>query len=111
MTYAVTGAEIDSRTIPESYINMRDITRIPFGGDRGNTDELIDSFSPASPIALVENTALIATGETIVKAFDRVEVSEVTAKTLLLATPLGEPTKISDFEIEKIDKAFGLPKK
>ncbi len=111
MTYAVTGAEIDSRTIPESYINMRDITRIPFGGDRGNTDELIDSFSPASPIALVENTALIATGETIVKAFDRVEVSEVTAKTLLLATPLGEPTKISDFEIEKIDKAFDLPKK
>ena len=109
MAYAVTGTEINSRTIPESYINMRDVVRLPYLTDVENEDRLISSLSPASPIVLVENSKLITTGETIVKAFDRLEVTEVTAKTLVLSHILGTPTNISDEEIDKIDKTFNLP--
>ena len=109
MAYATTGTPIDSRTIPESYINMRDVVRMPYCSDIENTEELVNALSPASPIVLVENSRLITTGETLTKAFDRLEVTEVTAKTLVLSHILGTPTNISDAEIAKIDKTFALP--
>lgn len=109
MAYAVTGEPINSRTIPESYINMRDIVRLPYATEYTDINTLTAALSPATPIALIDNSELIATGESIVKAFDRVEVTEVTAKTLILSRALGEPTNISDSEIDKIDRAFNLP--
>lgn len=111
MAYAVTGEGIDSRTIPESYINMRDVLRVAYGKDVTDSKMTFDKLHPASPILIVNNAHIITTGETIVKAFDRLEVTEVTANTLITAKNMGNCTKISDCEIDKIDKTFNLPKK
>lgn len=111
MAYAVTGSTLDSRTIPESYINMRDVIHLGYGKDVTDMDNAISNFSPATPVMLVSNAHLITTGETITKAFDRLEVSEITAKTLITGLSIGQCNKISDREIDKIDNAFNLPKK
>lgn len=108
MAYGVTNSEINSRTIPESYIMMRDLARLKSGSEYVNS-AVVSAVTPSTPVVMIENSRIITSGESIVKAFDRLEVTDVTAKNLLLARDLGEPINISDDEIKKIDVAFNLP--
>ncbi|HUR45005.1 MAG TPA: class II aldolase/adducin family protein, partial [Candidatus Saccharimonadales bacterium] len=53
--FSVTDARLDTRTIPESYIFLREVQRIPFGLQFQNSDELAALVSARNPIALLEN--------------------------------------------------------
>ena len=53
--------------------------------------------------------AEILPGKTILEAFDRLEVSEFTAKCIIMASRLGELSPINDQQVEDIIKAFKLP--
>lgn len=108
MAYGITDTVINSRTIPESYIMMRDLARLQCGAENDN-GAVAAAITQSTPVVMIENSRVITTGETIVKAFDRLEVTDVTAKNLLLAHDLGIPMNISDEEIKKIDVAFNLP--
>lgn len=109
MAYGITKTVINSRTIPESYIMMRDLARLKNASEYVN-GAVLDAVTPSTPVVMIENSRVITCGESIVKAFDRLEVTDVTAKNLLLARDLGEPINITDDEIKKIDVAFNLPK-
>ena len=63
-----------------------------------------ESFSPSSPIIIIENDCLIVTGDSLLNAFDRLEVAEYSAKALLSANELGELVAISDKEIEVLKR-------
>jgi L-fuculose-phosphate aldolase len=108
MAFGVTHTPIDSRTIPESYIAMRDIKRVPFGTNIVNPKVISDSISTSSPVVLVENDSVISTGSSLINAFDRLEVAEFTANTIIHAKMIGEIVMISDKEVEDINKAFNL---
>ena len=45
MTFAVTDCEFDSRTIPDSYIMLRDVKKIPFGASFMQPDMVADMFN------------------------------------------------------------------
>ena len=108
MAFGVTHTPIDSRTIPESYIAMRDIGRVPFGTNITDPGKISDMISDHSPVVLVENDSVISTGKTLINAFDRLEVAEFTANTIIHAKMIGEIVMISDKEVEDINKAFHL---
>jgi L-fuculose-phosphate aldolase len=108
MAFGVTHTPIDSRTIPESYIAMRDIGRVPFGTNIVNPQKISDMLSQSSPVVLVDNDSVISTGSTLINAFDRLEVAEFTANTIIHAKMIGEIVMISDKEVEDINKAFNL---
>lgn len=108
MAFGVTHTEIDSRTIPESYIAMRDIVRVPFGTPVLDPKKISDSISSHSPVILVENESVISTGVSLIKAFDVLEVAEFTANTIIHAKLIGDIVKISDKEVADINKAFNL---
>ncbi len=108
MAFGVTHTPIDSRTIPESYIAMRDIGRVPFGTNITNPEKISEMISDHSPVVLVENDSVISTGKTLINAFDRLEVAEFTANTIIHAKMIGEIVMISDKEVEDINKAFNL---
>jgi L-fuculose-phosphate aldolase len=108
MAFGVTKTQIDSRTIPESYIAMRDIGRVPFGTSILEPQKVSDMISEHSPVVLVENDSVISTGNTLINAFDRLEVAEFTANTIIHAKQIGEIVMISDKEVEDINKAFNL---
>ena len=55
--FAVTGAKLDSRTIPEGYNLLREIGRIPFGAQFRDGRELARRVSPANPICWWQMTA------------------------------------------------------
>jgi L-fuculose-phosphate aldolase len=108
--FAVTGTRLDSRTIPESYIFLRDIHRVPFGVQFGNGIELAKIVNPENPIALLENDGVLVCGTSILDAFDRLEVLESTAEAMINSRPLGRMAPMSNRVIKELIAAF-FPKK
>ena len=108
MAFGVTRTPIDSRTIPESYIAMRDIGRVPFGTSILEPQKVSDMISDSSPVVMVENDSVISTGSTLINAFDRLEVAEFTANTIIHAKQIGDIVMITDKEVEDINQAFNL---
>ncbi|MCL1878041.1 MAG: class II aldolase/adducin family protein [Defluviitaleaceae bacterium] len=101
MAFAVTDAIFDARTIPESYILLRNIKKT-------NLSDAVDTLCEESPVLICENNQILATGDSMLKAFDRLEVCEATAKAIISAVEMGEIIHISDDEIKKIDHEFNL---
>jgi L-fuculose-phosphate aldolase len=44
----------------------------------------------------------------LLNCFDKLEVADFTAKTLISAKKIGEAVRISDNEVQQINKAFNL---
>ncbi len=108
MAFAVTDTEFDPRTIPESYILLRDVKRMPYGQNYAQQDLTAAYFGEATPAALVENDCVIVTGNTLLQAFDRLEVMESTAHSIINASVIGEIVHISGKEIDELKVAFDL---
>jgi L-fuculose-phosphate aldolase len=108
--FSVTGAVLDSRTIPESYIFLRDVSRVPYGLQFRDSETLAGCISPQQPIALLENDGVLVTGASVLDAFDRLEVLESTAEAVINARPLGQVTPMSEAVIHELCKAFLSPK-
>ena len=108
MAFAVTDAEFDPRTIPESYILLRDVRRMPYGENYTNPEKTAAYFGEVTPAAMVENDCVIVTGTTLLQAFDRLEVMESTAHSIINASAIGDIVHISPKEIDDIKVAFKL---
>ncbi len=108
LAFGITRTEIDSRTIPESYIKIRNLVRMPYGINISHPEEVAKTISAKSPVILIENDSIIAVGTTLIEAFDALEVVEFTANTIIHGGLIGKIVKITDEEVKTIDKAFGL---
>ncbi len=104
--FSVTGAALDSRTIPESYIFLREVGRIPYGVQFGEAKDLAGHVSLEQPIALLENDGVLVCGTNILDAFDRLEVLESTAEAIINARQLGEIAPMSEAVIAELAEAF-----
>ena len=105
MAFAVTGAAYDTRAIPESYVLLRDLLRLPFEA----TDEAISAaLCETSPAALVENRCALVIGKDLTQAFDRLEVLETTAQALIETAALGQIVRIQQPQIDEIKVIFKL---
>ena len=108
MAFAVTDTKFDPRTIPESYILLRDIKRIPYGKIYTHQEETAKVFTDACPAVMVDNDCVIVTGESLLKAFDRLEVMESTAHSIINSTAVGNIVHITQEEVEDLKVAFNL---
>ncbi len=108
MAFAVTDTRFDPRTIPESYIMLREIQKVPFNYIYIKQDEVADMFSAKTPVLICENNQILCTGNSLLNAFDRLEVTEATAHSILSAMDIAPLVHISDSEVAEIDKAFNL---
>jgi L-fuculose-phosphate aldolase len=106
MAFAVTGAELDTRTIPESYIMLRQVRKIPFSALYTEQDEIASMFSPQTPVLICQNNQILVTGSSLLNAFDRLEVAEATARSVIAAEGLGGIVNISEKEVRDLDRAF-----
>ena len=108
MAFAVTDVKFDPRTIPESYILLRDVKRIPYTEYYTKQEDAVAYFGAATPAALVENNCVIVTGSTLLQAFDRLEVMESTAHSIINSAAVGQIVHISEEEVDDLKKAFHL---
>ncbi|MFL6332651.1 MAG: class II aldolase/adducin family protein [Pyrinomonadaceae bacterium] len=104
--FSVTRAPLDSRTIPESYLLLRDVGRVPYGVQFRDPEELARQVSLRAPIALLENDGVLVVGADVLEAFDRLEVLESTSEALVNSRLIGEVAPMSDEVIDDLKRAF-----
>jgi len=104
--FSVTGEPLDSRTIPESYLFLKDVARVPFGEQFQDGHAVAERLSPENPVALLENDGALVCGKSVLDAFDRLEVLETTAEALINSRPLGTVLPMSAAIIAELTAAF-----
>lgn len=104
--FSVTPSTFDARTIPESYIFLRDVQRVPYGIQYATDGQIADYVSPGSPAAVLENDGVLVTGNSVLDAFDRLEVLESTAEALINARALGVVAAMPESVIAELKKVF-----
>ena len=105
-TYAISSRKFNTRLIPESYIVLREMPIIPYGLQYTNPHAVARALSAEVPIVLLQNDAVLATGTTILQAFDRVEVAEFSAQALITTLHIGELVPIEEHEIDDLKRKF-----
>jgi L-fuculose-phosphate aldolase len=104
--FSASANRLDTRTIPESYIFLRDVPVLPFAWVYDAPEKIAAAMTPEFPIALIENDCALVLGKTILDAFDRLEVLESTAEAVILSRSLGEVRPLDDAVIDALVEAF-----
>jgi L-fuculose-phosphate aldolase len=106
MAFSVTGNKFDVRTIPESWIFLQDVPNVPFGSHFAGVDTILNLISKDTPSVIIENDSVLVTGDKLLQTFDRLEVAEFSAKSLVMGAVIGELKPIGEKEIEDLRKKF-----
>ncbi|MEZ6092350.1 MAG: class II aldolase/adducin family protein [Pirellulaceae bacterium] len=106
--FSVTDTVFDPRTIPESYIFLRDVARVPYGVQYLNDGGIARYLSEASPAAILENDGVVVTGSSVLDTFDRLEVLESTAEAIIDANAIGPISSMPESVIADLRQAFDL---
>lgn len=104
--FSVAGAQVDTRTIPESYVVVRKTGIAPFGLQFTDPEALAGLISPRQPAFILENDGVLVAGADPLEAFDRLEVLESTAEAIINSRALGAMSPMSDRVIEELEVAF-----
>lgn len=107
--FSVTAQELDVRTIPESYVFLRDVKRVPYGVQYQNDGSISSYVSAASPAAILQNDGVLVTGRSVLDTFDRLEVLESTAEAVINAITVGSISAMSTQVINELKQVFQLP--
>jgi L-fuculose-phosphate aldolase len=106
MAFGVTRSFLNVRTIPESWIFLQDIPSVPFGVHFMGRKEIPELISAGTPFVIIENDSVLVTGDKLLQTFDRLEVAEFSAKSLVMAKPIGELQPINDNQVEELRRVF-----
>lgn len=104
--FSVSSMRLDTRTIPESYIFLRDVAVLPFAWVYDAPGRIAEKVTPHFPIALIENDCALVLGRSVLDAFDRLEVLESTAEAVINSRALGPVHPMNDEVIAELVKAF-----
>lgn len=105
MGFCTSGEKFDVRTIPESWIFLQDVPTFPFGSQYTQLEKVAETIQ-THPCVLLANDSVVVASDKLINTFDRLEVAEFSAKSLILAAPLGKLNPITDKEIEDLRVAF-----
>jgi L-fuculose-phosphate aldolase len=106
MAFGVSRKKLDVRTIPESWVFLQDIPTLRFGIQYTEPDEIAGVFGPDRPAALFENDGFIVTGDKLLETFDRLEIAEFSARSLILGQSLGDLVPISETQVQELRRKF-----
>lgn len=104
--FCTANKKMDTRTIPESYIMLEDIPMVPYGSHYNGGKLVVETLDKHVPILLVANDSVLVTGGSILETFDRLEVAEFSANSLIDSYNLGELQPIKDNELQELKDKF-----
>ena len=105
--FSVSDAALDTRTIPESYLFLKDVPKIPYAATYASGTEVAAIVGPNHPVALLEHNGAIVAGRSVLDAFDRLEVLEATASAIVRSRALGDIHPMPDAVIDELIANFG----
>lgn len=103
MGFAVSNKYFDAKLIPESYIMLKNCVQLPCGIA---AIDIAGSMATDKPMAIIDNECVVAIGKNFVKAFDRMEVTDFSARSIIQATNIADINPINDEEAADIDRVF-----
>ena len=106
--FSVTGEVFDARTIPESYVFLRDVAHVPYGIQYRSGGEIAQYVSAMVPAAVLENDGVVVVGSSVLDAFDRLEVLEATAEAVINARAIGQVSVMPSNVIDELRSAFRM---
>jgi L-fuculose-phosphate aldolase len=90
-------------------VMLRYVAKIPFDLYHQAPEPIAARLSRRTPVLIVEHEGVLTTGATILQAFDRLEVAEYSAQSLIdIATKLGEWTPLGEQDLHDLEVMFGL---
>lgn len=104
--FSVTGTELETRTIPESYLVVRKPGLASCGMQFHDPDAMAELLSTRQPALIIESGGVLVTGRDVLEAYDRLEVLESTAEAIIHARALGPMTPMPDRVIRELEEAF-----
>lgn len=108
--FSVTGTPMESRTIPESFLLLREVGNVPYDLARTDPERVAAIVGPDQPTALLQNRGVLVVGRSLLEAFDRLEVLEANAQSVIWARRLGGFTALSDEAVEELREVFLRPR-
>ncbi|MBN1676576.1 MAG: class II aldolase/adducin family protein [Kiritimatiellae bacterium] len=102
----VADATFDTAAMPESYVMLRELPVVPFGPQYEDVSRVAALITKRTPVLLIRNDGVLATGRSPAEAYDRVEVAEFSARSLIEAAMIGEVAPISRRELARLDQAY-----
>ncbi len=104
--FSVTDAQLDSRTIPESYLLLRQIQRVEYGVQYRDPEALAKRCAADRPVLILENDGVLVCGGDILEAYDRLEVLESTAEALVDSRSIGELAPMPEKALRGLEVTF-----
>jgi len=104
--FSISQQALNTRTIPESFVFLKDVQKVPFTDQFDATERVAQIVTPKNPVALLDHNGALVAGRTVLDAFDRLEVLESTAAAIIRSAPLGPITPMSDQVIDELIQAF-----
>ena len=105
--FCMTSVQFNSAIIPESYIVLRTVGRIPF---RHSLDgaQVVQGFRANANcnVVLVNNDGVMIKGNSLPQVFDRLEVLEATANVVLECKSLGSIHPMTEEQTRDIDEKW-----
>lgn len=105
MGFSVANVGFDARLIPESYIMLKDVSRLPYSAI-GDYDAIADTLTTSAPALIVDNECVITIGKNITKAFDRLEVLDYSARSVIMAKAVADIKPIDQKQVDEINDTF-----
>ncbi|MEX2410267.1 MAG: class II aldolase/adducin family protein, partial [Candidatus Paceibacterota bacterium] len=106
MAFGVTGNSMDTRTTPESYVLVGDVPLIPFSKDEEKINKITELLSHRTHCMIVENDELVVTGQSLLQTYERLEVVESTAKSIIQLKHIGTASPISETDLKNLESKF-----
>lgn len=102
MAFAVTHRELDTRIIPEAYTTLHDVPLVD------NDKTAIEAALSEHDAIIVKNSRVIVTGNTLLQAYDGLEVLEYTARSAIEAARIGGVVPMSAQAVHDLDESYHL---
>jgi L-fuculose-phosphate aldolase len=106
MAFAISKSILNVRTIPESWIFLQDVTILPFKIHAQGSGHIEERLAVGNPALIIENDMVIVAADNLLHAFDYLEVAELTAKSIVMAAPIGKVVSINNQQIEDLRRVF-----
>ena len=107
--FGITDRSFSTRTIPESYVFLRDVGVLPYEAAFMDSSKLAEHVTPKRPVWLIQNEGVLIAGASVLSAFDKLEVLESTAEAIVNGLPLGDLSEMPESVIDELNQAFPPP--
>ena len=106
MAFGISGTPFNVNTIPESLMFLKEVELLPFETDFSKLKNRIVSKCKTSNALILRHNAVLTTGNSLLQAYDRLEIAEFGAKSLIVGKAIGKFKPISRQQADEIRKMY-----